>query len=1075
MPLDSAFSILAVIEVVDKATRGMERIDASFDRFASTAARAAEMSRVAGEEIDASLLATASGADAVDLADARLSGAQAKVAATAKAQADAERAVIEAQAQAAAAEDGDTAAAAKLTAAFDALTTAQKRSALAAKEQAAAADHATAVGRAQVLSTAEGRAAADEAAASQTRLADRQAKAAAGGDMLSKGMKFAALGIAAVGYESVKAAGNFESMTEHLVTDAGESQQNIGMIRTGMLSLATTTGTTTDQMAAGMYHIESAGFHGKAALDVLKTAAEGAKVGGADLDTIGQALTGTMNAFGAAGGTSTQMMNAMIATVGAGDMKMQDLGSSLGNVAAVAASAKLSYGQLGGAIATMTAQNVTAQRATQDLAHTIGSLGNPTAVQAKEMTAMGIDSFSLAKNLGKNGLTGTFDILVQAIAAHTKGGAVMVNTLNASKQAAAQADQVLGQMPSTMRKVAQSWQAGTTTTAQFGKAIKALPPDQQKMYTAFEGLVKQSGGFAESLKKNTPMSQTFNAALAKMTGGTTSLNTILMLSGQHAGAFKDNVKTVSDAAHKSGTEVDNWDKIQGTFNQKMDRAKASVEAAGISIGTVLLPVVSKVAGAVADVVGPMATWIGHNQKIVGLLAAIVGPALAVVGIIKTIGMVTKLWAAAQVILDAAMEANPIGLIVALLAALVGGLIYAYTHFKTFRDIVNSVFSAAKTVVMAVVGALIATWHALVAAAEWVWHALAGAWNSVVGAALSVWHALEGAWNAVMSVTSTVWGAISGFFTKWWPLLLAIFLPFVAVVMAIWNHFHTQIIGTAMAVWNAVIGFFTGAWHLITGAAQTAWNLFKQYVLTPIQQVWTAMQPVIHTIEHFLSGVWSGILAGVAWVWNAIKVAIINPITSAWNQIVSIGGKISDAVSGAFHGALNAVAGVGSWFMKIGDDIINGIISGISGAAGGLFDKLKNVANDALNAAKSFLGIGSPSKEFADQVGQWIPHGIAAGVEKYAGVAHKAVRNLSAGLLGSGALSMTAGLSLSGTAGSGLAYSGGGGAGGGTVVNNVFDLRGSTVTGDRDMNLLVEKIGRQLATKGLPHGGVRIHA
>jgi TP901 family phage tail tape measure protein len=1073
MALGEAFTILAVLEATDRMSSVLERVDGSLNQFSETATRAAETAMEAGAKIDESLLQTASGADAMQLADARVSAAQARVAETAKAQADAERALLEAQQQLTAAEDGDAAAAERLTAASDALTAAQKRAALAAKEAAAAGSFQSDVSRATAASTVEGRAAADAAATSQARLAEQQRLAGVGAGMASKAMKYGALAVAAVGYESIKAAGNFESMTEHLVTDAGESQKNIGMIRSGMLALATATGTTTDQMAAGMYHVESAGFHGQKALDVLKVAAEGAKVGGADLDTIGQALTGTMNAFGPSAGTATQMMNAMIATVGAGDMKMEAFGSSLGNVAAIGASAGLSFAQVAGGVATMTAQNVTAQRATQDLAHTIGSLGNPTAVQSKEMLAMGVDSLSLSKNLGKNGLTGTFDILVQAIAAHTKGGAVMVNTLNASKAAAAQANAVLGQMPPTMKKMAEGWQAGTTSTKDFNTAIQALPPAQQKMYLQFEQLTKKSSSFATSLQANTPMAQTFNAALAKMTGGTTSLNTILMLSGQHAGTFKDNVATISAAAHKSGSEVDNWSAIQGTFNQKMDVAKASVEAAGISIGTVLLPVVSKIASGVADIVGPMATWISHNQAIVGLLLTVGAAAMVVVGAIKAWTIVQGLLNAVTAIFVVEEETllSPLTLLIAVIAGVVAGVVYAYFHFKVFRDVVNGVADAVRIAFFAMWHALETAWHAIASAAVTVGHALASAWNAVVGAAMTVWHALEGAWNAVASVTSSVWGAISGFFAKWWPLLLAIFLPPIAALLAIWNHFHSQIIGTVQQVWGMILGFFQASWNTIRSVASAVWGSIKTAIINPVLALWALMQPVIHAMESFLSGVWHGILSVVSTIWNSIKVAIINPISSAWTQIVSIGGKIGSAISGAFHGALNAVSNVGTWFLSLGDNIIMGIINGIENAAGSLFSTLEGVAKGALNAAKSFLGISSPSRAFAEQVGQWIPHGIAQGVSKYAAVAHEAVAGLSDSLTGTAHTAITGSVSLSG-AGSSLAYAGGRGGGGQVTVT--LDLRGAVVSNQQAMNLLADKVGQSI-TQQLARAGVHIRA
>lgn len=1141
MALAEAFTILAVLEATDKMSRVLERVDGSLNQFSDTASRTAAVAAEAGAKIDESLLQTASGADAVELADARLAASQEKLTAATTKQAEAERALLDTRAsvasedelavaadavaaaqeraaasatalataqetlkvyekekvdadlvtaatdRVAAAQQSAAAATAELTAAqqrqaalvttddaakaADALTAAQKGAATATREVSAAEAQQAAVGRAAAASTVEGRAAADAAAVSQARLAEQQRLATVGAGAASKAMKFGALAVAAIGYESIKTAGNFESMTEHLVTDAGESQKNIGMIRSGMLALATATGTTTTQMSAGMYHIESAGFHGQKALDVLKVAAEGAKVGGADLDTIGQALTGTMNAFGTSGGTATQMMNAMIATVGAGDMKMEAFGSSLGNVAAIGASAKLSFAQVAGGVATMTAQNVSAQRATQDLAHTIGSLGNPTAIMTKEMTAMGLDSLKVSSNLGKNGLTGTFDTLVQAIAAHTKGGAVEVNTLNASKAAAAQANTVLGQMPPAMKKVSESWTAGTTTTAQYSKAIHALPPAQQKMYLAFEQMTKKSGAFAQSLQANTPMAQTFNAALAKMTGGTTSLNTILMLSGQHAATFKDNVATISAAAHKSGSEVDNWSAIQATFNQKMEVLKASTEAAGISIGTALLPMVTKVAEAIIKVVVPIAQWISKHQT---LTLIIVSSVIAFAAMSKAIALVST----AVEVLGLAIDGTPIGMLVVSIALLVAGFIYLWDHVKGFRDfwiqtwdVIKAVFGVVKSVVMVYVGLIVDGFKLLAAAAMLVWSGLQAAWDAVSAGVMALWHDLESAWNSIASVTTTVWNSIIDFFKKWWPLLLVIFLPFVAAALAIWNHFHTQIIGTAKAVWNSISGFFVEIWHAIQTIAHTAWTLIQKTIIDPIETVWHEIQPVLHSVESFLAGIWHSIASSTSVMWNAIKTAIINPITSAWHTVAQIGSNIGTAIWNALVGAWHAVEHVGDWFLSIGSDIIHGIISGVENMGSALFGSVENIAKGALNAAKSFLGIGSPSKLFRDEVGQWIPHGIADGVTKYASVAQKAVAGLSNSLTGTAHAAITGSVSLSG-AGAGLAYAGGGGAGGAAAIT--IDLRGAVIANQQAMQQLSDQVGKSI-TKELARAGVHIRA
>lgn len=65
---------------------------------------------------------------------------------------------------------------------------------------------------------------------------------------------------------------------------------------------------------------------------------------------------------------------------------------------------------------------------------------------------------------------------------------------------------------------------------------------------------------------------------------------------------------------------------------------------------------------------------------------------------------------------------------------------------------------------------------------------------------------------------------------------------------------------------------------------------------------------------------------------------------------------------------------------VGSDIINGIIEGLKAAASSLWESVKSIARSALNQLKSELGIGSPSKVFAQQVGQWIPAGVAVGID-----------------------------------------------------------------------------------------------
>jgi phage-related protein len=75
--------------------------------------------------------------------------------------------------------------------------------------------------------------------------------------------------------------------------------------------------------------------------------------------------------------------------------------------------------------------------------------------------------------------------------------------------------------------------------------------------------------------------------------------------------------------------------------------------------------------------------------------------------------------------------------------------------------------------------------------------------------------------------------------------------------------------------------------------------------------------------------------------------------------------------------VNAFASV-DW-IDLGKNIILGIVRGIAGAAGEIAKALGDVCKNALNSAKKSLGIHSPSRVFRDEVGKYIPEGMAVGI------------------------------------------------------------------------------------------------
>lgn len=82
------------------------------------------------------------------------------------------------------------------------------------------------------------------------------------------------------------------------------------------------------------------------------------------------------------------------------------------------------------------------------------------------------------------------------------------------------------------------------------------------------------------------------------------------------------------------------------------------------------------------------------------------------------------------------------------------------------------------------------------------------------------------------------------------------------------------------------------------------------------------------------------------------------------------------------------------WLQLGKDVLQGIANGISNGVSAITSAAQDAARKALNAAKDFLGIHSPSRKFQEEVGAQIPPGIALGVEEHTDVVKAAMTELS---------------------------------------------------------------------------------
>ncbi|HZQ33728.1 MAG TPA: phage tail tape measure protein [Mycobacterium sp.] len=248
-----------------------------------------------------------------------------------------------------------------------------------------------------------------QAAASFDRMGKKTLALGSSSAATLKQVKALGLGIAVAGataaVASIKLASQFQTSMTQLQTQAGASRAEVQRMSKAMLSLAGPTATAPDQLAKGLYHLESAGLRGSRAVEAMRVAAEGAKLGGADLESVTNALNAAI-ASGIPGvHNMNQAMGYLNATVGEGDMRMQDLADALGTgVLAIVKGFGVTMRDASAALAVFGDNNIRGAAAGTELRMVVQNLAKPAKTGVDVLKALGLQANTLAQDMQQGGL-----------------------------------------------------------------------------------------------------------------------------------------------------------------------------------------------------------------------------------------------------------------------------------------------------------------------------------------------------------------------------------------------------------------------------------------------------------------------------------------------------------------------------------------------------------------------------------------------------------------------------------------------------------------------------------------------
>lgn len=232
------------------------------------------------------------------------------------------------------------------------------------------------------------------------------------------------------------------------------------------------------------------------------------------------------------------------------------------------------------------------------------------------------------------------------------------------------------------------------------------------------------------------------------------------------------------------------------------------------------------------------------------------------------------------------------------------------------------------------------------------------------------------------------------------VIIQVFAGLVEVAATVINGFQQ--------IYDGITGFVTGVVQFFTVDLPNAINTLVQWFARLPGNIAAFLSTVIANVVAWVANMTSNavsagsqFISGIAGFLSALPGNIASWLSGAISTVVGwVSQFASNATSAAsqFGSRLrDGLASIPGTLGNIGSNIIQGLVDGVTGAAGKLIDAVKGAVGDAINAAKNLLGIHSPSRVFRE-IGRYTMRGAALGVDDDADLLFKSTDSAMRGMI-----------------------------------------------------------------------------
>lgn len=368
------------------------------------------------------------------------------------------------------------------------------------------------------------------------------------------------------------------------------------------------------------------------------------------------------------------------------------------------------------------------------------------------------------------------------------------------------------------------------------------------------------------------------------------------------------------------------------------------------------------------------TWILDNGKAVGGIITTVGAAMLTWNVATMIHKAVKAFKAyklategatvAQWIYNKALNANPIGIIVTAISALVAAVIYLWNTNEGFRNFFIGMWEAIKTAFQNFIDWISPAIEVIKAAfqsfMDWIspaiefikglflglWTKLQEIWGYIAQSLQPLKDAIVGAFQAAWDLIKVVWDLVAPHFAAIWENIKAVF----AVVKAVLSGYFEVAWIAIKAVWDVVVSYFSTIWENIKAVFSVVVTYFKGMFET----AWVAIKAVWDTVVGYFTAIWETIKG----VFSVVKNVLSGNWSEAWESIKGIVSTWGNFFSGVWENIKKVFSAVGSWFgntFSAAWEAVKKVFANWGSFFSGLWDTIKNTFSKLGTAIADAIG------------------------------------------------------------------------------------------------------------------------